>query len=280
MKRILLTGGTGFVGRNIRYGLEQKYEVYAPGRLELDIKNTLAVEQTIKTGIFDAVVLAGIPTKEENRNTLESDVLQSGLLSFMNFYRVRNDTGRIIYFGSGAEFDKQQDISFVTEASLSKRLPVEPYGFSKFLMNQLAVSSDNVYNLRLFGCFGPTDGENKFITHCIRCCMEGNEITIRQDCMFNFLYVDNLLPVLSYCIENRPQFHDYNVCSGRNLLLSEVAAIVKKEMKSSSEVVVLNSEAGKQYSASNGRLLGELPDFEQTYLEEGVQKQILSILNF
>ena len=36
MKKILLTGGSGFVGRNLRESLADRYEIFAPAHRELD----------------------------------------------------------------------------------------------------------------------------------------------------------------------------------------------------------------------------------------------------
>lgn len=43
MKKILFTGGTGFVGKNIIPILKEKYIVVSPSRKELDLKDTEAV---------------------------------------------------------------------------------------------------------------------------------------------------------------------------------------------------------------------------------------------
>jgi GDP-L-fucose synthase len=46
--RILLTGGSGMVGRNIREAVEgSKHQVLAPARRELDLSNTVAVSQYV-----------------------------------------------------------------------------------------------------------------------------------------------------------------------------------------------------------------------------------------
>ena len=42
-KRILFTGGTGFIGRNLLPDLRGKYQVEAPRRQELDLKDSEAV---------------------------------------------------------------------------------------------------------------------------------------------------------------------------------------------------------------------------------------------
>lgn len=276
MKRILLTGGAGFVGRNILSGLRKRpdYEVYAPTRYQLNTKNTLDVEQLLQSGKFDIVILADIPTPKHNSQQLEDDIYGSCMLSFMNFYRMRGLVEKIIYFGSGAEFDKRRDIRLVSEEMWEYCQPADPYGLAKRQMNKLARSSDNIYNLRLFGCYGPSDAKRKFIAHCIECCIQKVPITIRQDCVFDYLYVEDLIPIIFYILESSPCFHDYNTCSGFPQSLLQIAEIVKRKMGRSDEILILSDEQGKEYTGSNSRLKREFPSHNFTSLENGIQLQI------
>ena len=44
---ILLTGGTGFIGKNLYEGLKNEYKVFVPSHKELEILNTNAVRKYI-----------------------------------------------------------------------------------------------------------------------------------------------------------------------------------------------------------------------------------------
>ena len=63
-------------------------------------------------------------------------------------------------------------------------LPETDYGLAKYVMNSLCRQSKNIYNLRIFGCYGPTDAGFKLITYVIRRCMEQATIELNKDCKY------------------------------------------------------------------------------------------------
>ena len=55
MKRVGITGGRGFIGRNLVDGL-QDVEIDAPARDELELEDPVAVRRWLDHGRFDVVV--------------------------------------------------------------------------------------------------------------------------------------------------------------------------------------------------------------------------------
>jgi len=90
--------------------------------------------------------------------------------------------------------------------------------------------------------------------------------------------VFDLRNIFSYFIENKPSYRAYNVCSSNRVLLSKIASIVKNEMRSSSNIVILKKGFNKEYTGSNQRLLDEIKGYEFITLEEGIKMQIASEL--
>ena len=176
--------------------------------------------------------------------------------------------------GSGAEYNKQFDIISAKEEDIGKHIPHDAYGFAKYIMNQYARTSSNVYNFRLFGIYGPTDCKGKFIRDAIDCCLENRAVTIRQNCMFDYLYVDDLGHILAHFIEHEPQYHDYNICSGKRVSLLEIAKEVSSLMNNHLNPVIAKEGWNREYTGSNERLISEFPQFKFTSLEAGITKQI------
>ncbi len=271
--KILFTGGTGFIGRNIVPILRKKYDIYTPNRTELNLLNTNEVSEYIIKQKIDIVIHAAIPNLLPGKDD-PATVLKSSLIAFMNLYSLRNQYKKMIYFGSGAEYDKSLDISCVNETQIGINIPKNDYGLAKYIMNALARSSDNIYNLRIFGCYGPTDADFKLITGAISSCIKGEDIKIRQNAWFDFMYVEDIVPILDYFINHIPKYHDYNMCTGNRIQNIEVCRIVSELTGNHCKILVLEKNNGKEYTASNKRLLNEIPDMQFTDIKKGIQKQI------
>ena len=77
-KRILFTGGTGFIGRNLLPDLRGKYQVEAPSRQELDLKDSEAVKQYVEHGKFDVIIHAAIPNLLSNQEDINGNIVKVG----------------------------------------------------------------------------------------------------------------------------------------------------------------------------------------------------------
>lgn len=273
--KVLFTGGSGFVGRNVIPYLRKKYEIIAPTRRELNLLDTEEVEKYIKAGNFDVIIHSANPNPSKNDNDKLDKMIHDSEKCFMNFYRMKDYYKKMYVIGSGAEFDKREHMYNIMEDEFDRSIPEDDYGFAKYIINTIIGKSENIYNLRLFACYGPTDADSKFITHVINSILENKVITIRQECRFDYLHVSDLAKILEYFIQATPKYHDYNISSGKSYLLSEIADMVRSEMKSDMEIKILSPGLNKEYTASNKRLLDEFKiDFLD--LREGIKIQIAS----
>lgn len=272
MTKILVTGGTGFIGQNLLMDLKRKYEVEAPRREDLNLKDEEAVSRYLEKERFDVVIHGAGPVR--NKVDSSTNVLEESLRLFMNFYRNRSLYGKLIYFGSGAEYDKRRDLEYVTEENIGVHIPEDEYGLAKYIINTLVSQSENIYNLRLFACFGPYEHETRFITHGIGCCLLEEPITMRQDCLFDYMYISDLIKVVNWFINNDPKYHDYNVCRGIGINLSEIANFINDKMAGKGIRCEISGKS-KAYTGSNQRLLRELKGFKWMDLQEGIERQIM-----
>ena len=137
MKRILITGAgaKSFVGRNLKEALADKYEVFAPPHKELELLDYDALENYVVQNKIDAIVHSAIHVPMFNGAEKE---FYNDMQMFLNIEKISRRVEKVLYFGSGAEFDKRYDITMVKEEDLGKTIPVSEYGMAKYTMNKIA----------------------------------------------------------------------------------------------------------------------------------------------
>ena len=116
MKKILLTGGSGFIGRNLRESfLSRKYDITAPAHSELDLLDTRSADEFFRKNSFDFIIHAAV--KPCHRNAKDpTALLYSNLRMFENLERNRGSFGKLVNIGSGAIYGQSADISAAVNA--------------------------------------------------------------------------------------------------------------------------------------------------------------------
>lgn len=275
MKNALLTGGTGFVGRNVLPILQEKFQVLAPSRSEIDWRNGEEVRAYLRRHPVDIVYHCANPNPVKNpASDVKAGMVEDSLRIFLNLYHCQDIYGKMVYLGSGAEYNKKLEISNVREEESFRSIPQDAYGFAKYINCMLAERSDNIYNLCVFACYGPGDHESKFITHCIRCCLRGEAITIRQDCRFDYIHVSDLGRIMVWMGENQPQHHKYNVSGCQHVFLTEIAQEVNRQMGSVLPIRILGPGFNREYTADGSRFWAESGLRPPMALREGIELQI------
>jgi len=63
MKKIFLTGSTGFIGRNVKEFLQGRYLLFAPPREELDLLDKEAVRHYMEAHRVDTLIATPLTSK-------------------------------------------------------------------------------------------------------------------------------------------------------------------------------------------------------------------------
>ncbi len=271
--RILITGGNGFIARNISEQLKEEYNVLSVNRQELDLLDSLEVFDYIQSNKFDTIIHTATHDAASKHSTKDpGKVLENNLKMFFNIARCKDYFDKMIYFGSGAEYSRKHWKPKMREDYFDQHVPEDQYGFSKYVMTKNALSSDNIYNLRLFGIFGKYDDwKTRFIPNACSQAVLNMPIKINQNAFYDHLYVDDLTKIVKGFIDNKPKRKVYNVCSGevydRKSLAKKIIRASGKDLK----IIIENEEMGMEYSGDNSLLLNELGGFSFTPIDKSIK---------
>lgn len=274
MKRIFITGTGGFIGKNLTRYLSSKYQLLTPSSRELDLLNTEKVRQFLKVNRPDYIIHAAAVGGSRDTKDLK-DIVSKNLRMFFNLVQNENLTKKIIYFGSGAEYDKSRPLKKVKEEDFGKRIPSDDYGFSKYICAKytLVNQKHNIICLRLFGIYGPYEKYLiRFVSNAIVKNLYCLPITINQNVYFDYLYVEDLMPIIDYFLNHNPHYNSYNISSGKKVDLLTIAKTINKISHFKSKIIIKHPGLNNEYSGSNRRLRKEIKSLRFTPLITGIQK--------
>ena len=266
--RILVTGGSGFTGQNIREEFKKKYTLFAPSHKELDLTHFRQVEEYIGRHKITHVIHTAIKGGDT--------VLETTLRMFVNLLLNTDRLEKIIHLGSGAEYGKTRDLKKIKEEEFGQFIPEDSYGLAKYCCSLMSQKEKKIVTLRLFGIYGEyEDYRYKFISNTIVKNLLGLPMRIKQDVVFDYLYMHDLLSVIEHFLLKPCKHQEYNITPTKSVTLSEIVRIVNKISDHSSPVTIVNKGYNFQYTGDNARLRREIPQLRFTSYEEGIRRLFL-----
>jgi len=264
-KKILLTGGSGFIGRNIQESfLAQKYEIIAPRHKELDLCDTEAVDRYFRENKFDFIIHSAVKPGHRNAKDL-SGIFYSNTRMYFNIARHADEVERVLFIGSGSTYDMNNYKPRMQEDYFGTHIPTDEHGFSKYIAGLHIEKSKNIVDLRVFSIFGKyEDYAIRFISNMMAKCVHDLPLTMKQDRRFDFLYIDDLMPVIDYFIQNKPQHTAYNVTPDETVSLRSLAEKIRMVANKELPILIKTEGQGLEYSGDNSRLKAEFKDYLPT----------------
>ncbi len=271
-KSVLLTGGTGFIGRNLQELLGSRYNLAAPTRQELDLSDDAAVSSYLRAHPADVVIHAATTPGHRNARPMP-DLAHANIRMFMNLARNADRFKKLIFLGSGAEYDQRYFKSAMPEEYFGEHVPVDKPGFAGYAISRYIERTPSMTDLRLFGVFGKyEDYEIRFISNAICKAIAGLPITLRRNRQFHYLWVEDLVPVLVHFIEKPAAHPSYNLVPDEPVDLLSLAELVRDISRNPVEIKVTEPGMGDPYTGSNARLRGVMPDLKFTPIREAVTR--------
>lgn len=179
-KTIFITGANGFIGKNLSEQFNNKYNLLTPNHAKLNLLDEKSVDNFFKINKVDVVIncaVVGGSRKEEH----VSSALSDNLSIFFNLLKNKNKYKKMIYLGSGAEYDKNKPIVKIKETDFGRTIPQDEYGFFKYICSKYIEKEENIVCLRIFGLFGKyEDYRLRFISNAIVNNLKGLPMTMNQ----------------------------------------------------------------------------------------------------
>ena len=256
MKTVLITGAgpTGVTGRAIKEYLQYQYEILAPSSKELDLTNDEAVRTYFDTHQIDYVVHCATYRSNISQTThMVDDEFESNLRMYFNLAAQSDMFQKMVYLGSGAEYDKTRPIVNISEEQFGEHIPKDKYGFGKYIMNQHCRSSKTIYNLRMFGTFNKYERytKNVICNLCAKAIM-GLPLNLGQDVRFSWVDILDVCKAIQYLFEHDVKRHDYNIALSAPFKLSEIAELIKKYSGDKEDVRFEQKGLNNEYTCSTG----------------------------
>lgn len=268
--RILLTGSGGFIGKNLKSYLKDKYELLTPRSYELDLINTDAVAKYFKENDIDFVIHCG--SVGGARGVQDRDTtIEDNLAMVDNILANKKTATRVILFGSGAMYDKSRNLHKVKESQIGEIIPNDLYGKSKLLIAEKIKNRKDVLMLNIFACYGYGEKESRFPSYAIYKAIQGEDILINQNVNFDYLFVEDMAKIVEHFIITEPKNNIINITPSKSSSLKEIAEIVQSYSLKNINIKILNEGMNFEYTGDNTLLLNNFENLKFTSLEVGLK---------
>lgn len=270
--KILIIAKNSFLAKQIKdYFLNSEYDLYFSSREDFDLTSAEQTRNFFNVRHYDVVVNCAINGGIRGKEDTLQDFLNN-IQMFKNLVDNRDGFGKLINFGSGAEFDRSLDIDSCSEEQIFTRSPKDYYGLSKNIITRVIYKYDKFFNIRIFGCFGKHEKEGRFLKTNIKNALSNEPLNVHQDRFMDYISADDLCKILKFYFDNDIELlpKDLNAVYKKKYTLKQLAKMVKFHLNSESEILIQQEELANSYTGSSERL--SKMDIKLSGLEKEVER--------
>jgi GDP-4-dehydro-6-deoxy-D-mannose reductase len=253
--RVLLLGGTGFIGTGFRATYKHKLNICTSGS-EVDVRDLAAIDNVVQSFRPDAIVnMASLSTLSQS-DELACDVYEINITGCLNIVKSilnNNNKIRLVYISSsqvyGAPDPEQLPLSENSEIN-----PLNKYGIAKYSSECLLRDYHNRFGLdaliaRQFNCVGAGQDQRFMISDFVKQVVQNKLDNATQklhvgnlDTTRDYIDIKDAVSAYKHVIDNGRSGETYNVCSGVETATGDIIKYLE-ELVGDIEVVKNTSRA-------------------------------------
>lgn len=238
-KRVLVTGGSGFIGGVLLSRLGPEYEVVAPPRDEINLaEGAIELALAVKERGIDLIIhLANPRVYTSNKAFGESLVMLRNVLDVCKGNDVK------LVYPSGWEIYSGYRANALLAAESLPAYPKGPYGEAKYFCETLIEQYKRQYGvkcviLRSSPVYGGGD-KPKFLYNFLHKAAKGEPVFTHKYINgfphLDLLHIDDLISALLAIIDADVD-RSFNIGGGRGISTAEVAKLIITQLSSSSKI--------------------------------------------
>ena len=265
-KNILITGGAGFIGSNLAFYFQENYpsskiiifdcfrneETFANGNLKSfgHYKNLIGFNGDIICGdinnLYDLKLLSGYKFDYIFHQAAISDtrvknqelIMRTNVNAFLSLLDIAKENSSVmVYASSAATYG-----SMPSPQTIGKENPENPYGYSKYAMDQLAINYSKKYpkmsilGLRYFNVYGAKefykDQTSSMVIQLAHQILDGKPPRLfkgSDKILRDFVYIDDVIQAnIKACSPKNSGI--FNIGTGKPRSFQDIANILQKEL--------------------------------------------------
>ena len=246
--KILITGGTGFIGSHlVNFLKKKKYNIVVLHTKKIEKLKKIKGVKYIKFNIsskreykkinkqyFSHVInLAGYVNHKNKKKTFLSHY--EGLKNLSNFF-LNSKIKSFIQIGTGGEYGKLKsphNEKNKWEKKFDSTYSKAKYLATKHLINLFKKKNFPCTILRVYQAYGPNQSTNRFLPILITNCLKNRKFdTSDGKQLRDFIYIKDLIKVIYKCLGNKKTIGQIiNVGSGKPIRIKDIILIVQKICK-------------------------------------------------
>jgi nucleoside-diphosphate-sugar epimerase len=287
-KRVLVTGGNGYLGSFLVKALQEKGATVfiisknidrAAQNYSVDITDFNALNAVIQE-IQPEIVYHLAASISRNRDfSIYEEMAKINVTGTLNLLQSLQNIDAHLIFTSTSEIYGNNESPF-QEHQIPN--PVSPYSLSKISAELLIQTYCSNYhkkytNLRVFNFYGPNMPEDFFIPQMINSLQRGEDFKMTKgEQTRDFLFVDDVVEALLLTAENTNSFYEtLNICSGKGTKICELAAEVNNKVKSEARILIgaipYRDNEVWEMIGDNSKIKEKIGFIPKVNLEKGIQ---------